>query len=502
MLTSQATAPLVTTPAAPVAGLSLKRKLLLWLLLPQLVLWLVGGTLAYRIALSYATRGIDQTLTQSVRSLARQVKPVGSGLLIDFPRAAQAIMEEDPDDRVSYTVSSPPGKFLLGNVGNMLTPPPSHQSARVGEPVLYDAVIDGKPLRLVSLELDYGEANAPQRMRVQVAKSLAVRERIARELVEDMLLPLLLLGGILGTIVVAGVVRGLKPLEKLQSQLHTQLQQAQRHDRQTATLGLNPIELTEAPLEVHALARAVNQLLAAVARGVMREKRFLSDAAHQLRTPLAGVKSQLDLALTERDPQALQARLRKVNSAVERSVHLVHQLLSLARSEGAAAFDPLDLAELARDVAREWAPRLVAQGIDFGYDGVQQANILGDAVLLREAIGNLLDNALRYAGGAAMPPTSATQPAPANPLTVTLRVRTSGASVLIEVEDNGVGLSKANQTQAFERFVRASALPGGVGLGLPIVREIAQRHQGSVAAHAVRPQGLRIEIRLTLRVSK
>ena len=105
-----------------------------------------------------------------------------------------------------------------------------------------------------------------------------------------------------------------------------------------------------------------------------------------MRTPLAGVKSQLDLALTERDPEALQARLRKVNSAVERSVHLLHQLLSLARSEGAAAFDPLDLAELARDVAREWAPRLVAQGIDFGYDGVQQANILGNAVLLREAI--------------------------------------------------------------------------------------------------------------------
>ena len=103
--------------SAPVAGqgLSLQRQLLLWLLLPQLVLWLVGGVLAYRIALSYAEKGIDQSLTQSVLSLARQVKPVGSGLLIDFPRAAQDIIEQDPKDRVSYTVSSPPGKFLLGN---------------------------------------------------------------------------------------------------------------------------------------------------------------------------------------------------------------------------------------------------------------------------------------------------------------------------------------------------------------------------------------------------
>jgi hypothetical protein len=99
------------TVPTPGHGLSLQRQLLLWLLLPQLVLWLVGGVLAYRIALSYAEKGIDQSLTQSVLSLARQVKPVGSGLLIDFPRAAQDIIEQDPKDRVSYTVSSPPGSF-------------------------------------------------------------------------------------------------------------------------------------------------------------------------------------------------------------------------------------------------------------------------------------------------------------------------------------------------------------------------------------------------------
>ena len=96
-------------------SLSLKRLLLLWLLLPQLVLWLVGGALTYRIALQYAEKGVDQSLTQSVLSLARQVKPVGSGLLIDFPRAAQDIIEQDPKDRVSYMVSSPPGRFLVGN---------------------------------------------------------------------------------------------------------------------------------------------------------------------------------------------------------------------------------------------------------------------------------------------------------------------------------------------------------------------------------------------------
>src|SRR5574343_928477 len=118
--------------------LSLKRQLLLWLLLPQLALWAGGGLLAYRMALSYAEKGIDQSLTQSVRSLARQVKPVGSGLLVDFPRAAQDVLEADPDDRVSYMVSSPPGQFLLGN---QRLPQPDAAPLGKGAPLLYTATI-------------------------------------------------------------------------------------------------------------------------------------------------------------------------------------------------------------------------------------------------------------------------------------------------------------------------------------------------------------------------
>ena len=98
-----------------VPGISLQRKLLLWLLLPQLVLWAGGGLLTYRIALAYAEKGIDQSLTQSVRALSRQVKPIGSGLLIDFPRAAQDVLAQDPDDPLSYLVTSPPGQFQCGS---------------------------------------------------------------------------------------------------------------------------------------------------------------------------------------------------------------------------------------------------------------------------------------------------------------------------------------------------------------------------------------------------
>src|SRR5450830_982452 len=162
----------------PLPGVSLKRQLLLWLLLPQLVLWLTGGVLAWRVALENGERGIDQSLTQSVKALARQIKPIGDGLLVDFPKAAQDILEQDPADRISYMVSSPPGRFLLGNA--QLPPPPADKAlAEPGEAVLYAGVVDERPVRVVSLEVDYGSPGSKQRLRVQVAQSLTVRERIA-----------------------------------------------------------------------------------------------------------------------------------------------------------------------------------------------------------------------------------------------------------------------------------------------------------------------------------
>ena len=464
------------TAPAPGHGLSLQRQLLLWLLLPQLVLWLMGGVLAYRIALSYAEKGIDQSLTQSVLSLARQVKPVGSGLLIDFPRAAQDIIEQDPKDRVSYTVSSPPGKFLLGN--GMLPGPADQAEPASGVPRLYNATVDGKPLRVALLDLNYGETLAPQRMRVQVAKGLAVQQRITEELVADMLAPLLLLGAVLSVLVYGGIARGLRPLKRLQAQL------GDRHAQSLSAL--RPIEMTQAPQEVHALAGAVNQLLSAVRRSLGQEKRFLNDAAHQLRTPLAGLISQTELALAEPDPQALRERLSKVLAGAQRSAHLVQQLLSLARNEAEVRLQSLDLAALARDVARDWTPRALAAGVDLGYEGADALTIQGEPLLLREALNNLLDNALNYAGAGAV---------------VTLRVTRQAGAAVLEAEDNGPGLAPTDLAHVFERFWRASERPGGCGLGLAIVAAIAQRHGGEATALPVQPRGLCIRLTLPLTAS-
>ncbi len=451
--------------------LSLRRQLLIWLLLPQLVLWLVGGALAYRIALNYAEKALDQSLLQSVKSLARQIKPIGSGLLVDFPRAAQAIIEEDPDDRVSYMVSSPPGKFLIGN--QTFNEPPVVLNP--GVPAVYRLDAQGKTMRAVALDLAYGDGQEAQLLRVQLAKSYVARDRIARELIADLLAPLLALGVVFSLLVYAGIKRGMKPLTRLEAQLQNR-----------SFNDLTPLELTTAPKEVHALVAAINRLLGAVRRNVVQEKRFINDAAHQLRTPLAGLINQTDLALQENELALIKARLQKVHAGAQRSAHLVNQLLALARSAGSeVAMQHIDLAQLAQDVAREHSPKAIALNVDLGYEGDPHVWVEGSELLLREAISNLIENALRYGCGALNP-------------TVTVGVTALSEVAQLSVEDNGQGLDEHQREQAFERFWRGSDMPGGCGLGLSIVQGIAHRHDGHALLSPITPQGLRVSLLLPL----
>ena len=224
--------------------------------------------------------------------------------------------------------------------------------------------------------------------------------------------------------------------------------------------------------------------VAAVARGQQKEKRFLNDAAHQLRTPLAGLIGQTELALHESHESEVRERLQKVLSAAERSAHLVHQLLQLARSESSVVMEPLNLPQLACEVARDWTAKALAAGIDLGYEGEEHLNVLGHPLLLREALNNLIDNALHYAGHGA---------------TVTVRVYiTAPGMAALVVEDDGPGVPAAHLGDLFARFWRGSDKPGGCGLGLSIVEEIALRHGGETVAETAGPHGLRVGLRLPL----
>jgi len=390
------------------------------------------------------------------------------------------VIEADPADRVHYSVSSPPGLFLLGNP-NLRAPDIS--APRFSEPYFYDGSIvepakgevpaTTDRVRAVALYLQFGGEGAQfGTMLVQVARSRANREELARRILVDTALPLSALIAMMTVIVWGGIRAGLRPLMLLQRQVEGR-----------AANDLAPIEVEAAPLEVRSLARAINALLAEVHHSVVAQKRFISDAAHQLRTPLAGLKSQTELALGEAHDPALVARLRRVHDSATRSAHLVNQLLTLARAEPESAVlqdrVPVDIARLARDVTAEMVPRALAAGVDLGVDesdaGPAVPAVRGIALLLREALVNLIDNAIRYAGRGA---------------SVTVRVRLQRGLVIMEVEDDGPGLTSEDRVRVFERFVRATPDGTGCGLGLAIVREIVERHAGRVELLPVQPHGL------------
>lgn len=446
------------------AGRSLHRQLLLWLLLPQIVLWLVAAFGAYRLATRHADELVDASLLQAARALARQIKPTASGLFVDLPRSAQDILAADPEDRVTYTVSSPPGQLLLGDA--RLPPPPGNPA--LNEPVFFDATVP-EPMRVVSLDLHLGAAGAADSaLRVQIARSSVPRDLLARRMLLDTALPLSLLIALMSMGVWAGIRKGLKPLADLQQQM-----EGRRAD------ALDPIVLQAAPPEVGALAGAVNELLGQVQQSLATQRRFISDAAHQLRTPLAGLKSQTELALDAATDPALRQRLERVHESAVRGARLVSQLLVLARAEpeavAAQGWAAVDCARLVREVAADWVPRALAAGCDLGVEIANEGlSVQGVELLLREALVNLIDNAVRYAGAGAA---------------ITVRLRRAGDDVWIDVEDNGPGLAPDLHERAFERFVRGSAHGEGCGLGLAIAREIAERHGGSAELLPAAPHG-------------
>jgi two-component system sensor histidine kinase TctE len=492
------------TPATPPgqAGVSLARQLLLWVLVPQLVLWMAGGVATYKFAAGYANQAIDASLLQASRSLARQLKPIGNGLLIDFPRAAQDVLEADPADKLLYMVSSPPGQFILGNQSLPAPVLPGEDDAAkepaLNKPYFYDGVMpmherstrqapSGQPLRLVALYLRFGEdAAAPQTMLVQVARSSANREELAQRILVDMLLPMSSLVLLMTLIVWLGIRAGLSPLARLRQQVEGR-----------APTDLAPLQLASAPRELWSLATAINTLLAAVQNTVATQKRFIGDAAHQLRTPLAGLKSQTEIALQSTSDPELRARLQRVHDSATRSAHLVNQLLTLARAEPESVMaqdrQHFDLQRLAQALTAEWVPRALKAQIDLGMDehSTQPVWVHANALLIREALSNLIDNAMHYAGTGSQV-TVRVLPAPMTPPSL------NRPMALLEVIDNGPGIPAGDQARVFERFVRATDAGNGCGLGLAIVQEIVERHEGQVTLNDAPPHGLCVRVLLPM----
>jgi len=368
---------------------------------------------------------------------------MATAVVMDFKGATL-----DQYDKVDYVVRGAGGERIAGDAA--LAPPVRGGTAAT---TFYDSELDGAPVRVVQLRTDGATP-----ITVEVAETRVKRHALANEIMIGVILPQLLLIVIAGIVLWAGVARGLAPLSNLKHAVA-----ARSH------VDLSPVHVAGVPGEVQPLLSAINDLMARLDEILRYQRRFIADAAHQLRTPVAGLKAHIELALREEDPAQARQSIAHLYTGVERMSRLVAQLLSLARNEPTTVkqlqLAPLDLSRLAFDATTEWVPQAYRKNIDLGFEGVEpHVTVRGDATRLTELINNLLDNAIRYTrtGGR-----------------VTVRVAIDPPR--LSVSDDGPVIPVEERQRVFERFHRLlGADADGSGLGLAIVQEIAKLHDAKI----------------------
>jgi two-component system sensor histidine kinase TctE len=438
--------------------LSLLVEILDWLLAPLIILWPLSVVATFWIANAISNIPYDRALADSVNALARHVSFGDArgkrGARFALPAAASSFLRTDELDTIYFQVRGTRGEVLAGDRELAEIFPEEGQSQHV---VYYrDDQWHGDPVRVASMFIF--EPQAPhRRVLVQVGETLNKRQKLTSEIIAGIIVPQFFLFPVVAVLAWFGLERGTQPLERLRRRLL---------DRRPGDL--SPIDVNEVPEEMAPLIEAFNGMMERLATSMRAQERFIADAAHQMRTPLAGLRTQLEFALRQKDPADLQASLERIRAGVERATRMISQLLSLARSQGEAPpkFEPLDLNALAREVTQEWVEQALAKRIDLGFEGsADPAMVEGSRLLLHELLSNLVDNAVRYT-----PPGGK----------VTARV-TARDFVIVEIEDNGIGIGEADRELIFERFYRVTGSEAtGTGLGLPIVRSIAAQHGASV----------------------
>jgi two-component system sensor histidine kinase TctE len=434
---------------------TLRRQVLGWLFWPLLALWSVSSVIDYDIANRFVNLAYDRVLLESALDIGRQVKVLQDRIYVDLPEVAVQMLQSRESGRLYYLVTGPKNEYITGEPD--LPPPPDPFSERVN---YYDEHYQGRPVRIVTLRLPLETGKAESMVMVQVAENRAARNDFARQILFRMVLPQALLIITAGLMLWYAVGRGLEPLDTLRHEIES------RSHRDLSAL---PLEQT--PQEVRPLIRAMNGLLDRLSLALAAEQRFIADAAHQLRTPIAGLKTQTELALRQTPEGEAHATLEQLRSATQQATRLVNQLLSLARAEPPAgrvqALERIDLVRLAREVTAEWVPRAIETNVDLGFEaGPQASYVAGDPFLLREMLNNLLDNAVRYTQSGGQ---------------VTVRVTGGTARPVLTVEDNGPGIPESERSRVFERFYRVLGTgTEGCGLGLAIVTEIAESHGAEV----------------------
>ncbi|MDI9232988.1 sensor histidine kinase [Limnohabitans lacus] len=451
---------------------SLFGEILDWMLTPLLLLWPISLALTWLVAQGLANKPFDRAMVYNVQALAQQVR-LGPDKKVEFslPQPASELLRADETDLVYYQVRGANNEHLSGDRD---VPLPSDEEEKGSS---YEVHIRDDEMRGMEVRVAYTwirlDADGKRPALVQVAETREKRSVLAAEIIKGVMLPQFALLPLAVLLVWLALVRGIKPLSELEERIR-----ARKPD------DLSPLDDKAVPMEVAPLVLSVNDLLERLKDSIVTQKRFLADAAHQLKTPLAGLRMQADLAQRSGSSEEdLKKSLQQIGRASVQATHTVNQLLSLARAEGGGASVPqqaCDMARMVSDVLQDCLPRAMDKGLDLGYEGVDPdtpgVKVMGNPILLKEMVRNLVENAMNYT------PSSDERP---GVITVRVLVDPYSKALVLQVEDNGPGIPLPERELVFQPFYRALGTNvDGSGLGLPIVKEIAQQHGATISIDA------------------
>ncbi len=461
------------------ANRSIRSRLLIWLMAPIMVLWFAGAIITYGLSMGFATDAYDDGLLDSAYSISSRILVHGDDIMVDLPPVALDLLKDNNHDKLYYQVVGPDGHVMAGDV----RVPTKDFGARVEEdpevPDFHDATIGGEQVRVACII--FAVPSTKKTVTIQVAQTLQARQKLAGDILTGVVLPQLVTVFLSAAVVLFGVRRGLSPLTNLRDAVESR-----------TPLDLRPIPDENVPKEAKPLVQAINGLLVRLGEDIDAQRRFVANAAHQLRTPIAGLKTQTELALRQTEPSDIQHALSLIHTGAERATRLSNQLLSLAKAEpGAGSFarQIVDLNVIAKQAVHELVAPAVAKNLDIGFDSESSdAMVFGDPSNLHEMLSNLIENAVRYTppGGhvtvrvGSVDQTSIVQSS-------INQTSNAGDQVVVIVEDDGPGIPVEEHERVFERFYRVTERArevSGSGLGLSIVREIARAHSAEVTLAA------------------
>ena len=434
---------------------SLFGEILDWMLAPLLLLWPISIVATNHVAIYIANQPYDQALADEVNAITRLVKIDGERVTVNLPAAARTLLRSDETDALYYQVLGTNSKLIHGD--REIPLPTLPETPEAGKVMFRDDRIEADNVRIAYAFIPVKKSLPP--VVVQVAETLNKRAALSSSIISGVLLPQFAIIPLAVILVYLGLRRGIAPLRLLQERIN-----------QRRPSDLSPIPVKRVPDEVRPLVVAFNQMMGRLEENLQAQQRFIAQAAHQMRTPLTGLKTQTEIALSESDPAQMRHALELIAESTDRASHMINQLLMLARAEASHeklhSVAPLDLDALARGVTEEWVVRAMAKRIDLGYEGsARSLRINGVPVLVSELLKNLVDNAIKYT-------------APGGHVTVRAR---AGHQAVIEVEDDGIGIPVEERSSIFERFYRVLGTDAeGSGLGLPIAAEIAELHQATI----------------------